>query len=222
MSGTEDKPKVAFYWCASCGGCEEAVVDLAEAILDVVAAVEGVRAAGIGSVNLDLLTDIPGQTLDSWRATLRAVLDLAPEHVSVYTLTLDDPDAEGLTGPEGDHLPVPRGARAWRERAAGEQSEERAARMELLTDELAVTIASVLPDGAVTDELRPVRPALPERPGKARRWLTVLAEHDTHKASAGLRWGPFPLPVVPVCFGLDTVLLDLKKISGGGHLEFGL
>ena len=23
-----DKPKVAFYWCASCGGCEEAVVDL--------------------------------------------------------------------------------------------------------------------------------------------------------------------------------------------------
>lgn len=34
------KPKVAFYWCASCGGCEEAVVDLAEKILDVVAAVE--------------------------------------------------------------------------------------------------------------------------------------------------------------------------------------
>jgi F420-non-reducing hydrogenase small subunit len=34
------KPKVAFYWCASCGGCEEAVVDLAEAILDVVAAVD--------------------------------------------------------------------------------------------------------------------------------------------------------------------------------------
>ena len=25
-----DKPKVAFYWCASCGGCEEAVVDLEE------------------------------------------------------------------------------------------------------------------------------------------------------------------------------------------------
>ena len=32
------KPKVAFYWCASCGGCEEAVVDLGEAILDVAAA----------------------------------------------------------------------------------------------------------------------------------------------------------------------------------------
>ncbi len=34
------KPKVAFYWCASCGGCEEAVVDLDEALLDVVSAVD--------------------------------------------------------------------------------------------------------------------------------------------------------------------------------------
>lgn len=34
------KPKVGFYWCGTCGGCEEAVVDLAEAILDVVAAVD--------------------------------------------------------------------------------------------------------------------------------------------------------------------------------------
>ncbi len=34
------KPKIGFYWCASCGGCEEAVVDLAEAVLDVVAAVD--------------------------------------------------------------------------------------------------------------------------------------------------------------------------------------
>jgi len=34
------KPKVAFYWNASCGGCEEAVVDLAEDILKVVEAVD--------------------------------------------------------------------------------------------------------------------------------------------------------------------------------------
>jgi F420-non-reducing hydrogenase small subunit len=34
------KPKVAFYWCASCGGCEEAVVDLNEVVLDVVEAVD--------------------------------------------------------------------------------------------------------------------------------------------------------------------------------------
>jgi len=33
------KPKVAFYWCASCGGCEETVLDLDERVLDVVVAV---------------------------------------------------------------------------------------------------------------------------------------------------------------------------------------
>ena len=35
-----DKPKVAFYWCASCGGCEESVVDLAEGILGIIDAVD--------------------------------------------------------------------------------------------------------------------------------------------------------------------------------------
>jgi F420-non-reducing hydrogenase small subunit len=34
------KPKVAFYWCASCGGCEETVVDLAEDLLAVVEKVD--------------------------------------------------------------------------------------------------------------------------------------------------------------------------------------
>ncbi len=35
-----EKPKVAFYWCSSCGGCEESIVDLAEDLLDVVGAIE--------------------------------------------------------------------------------------------------------------------------------------------------------------------------------------
>ncbi len=34
------KPQVGFYWCASCGGCEEAVVDLAEVVLQVVELVD--------------------------------------------------------------------------------------------------------------------------------------------------------------------------------------
>jgi F420-non-reducing hydrogenase small subunit len=37
---SQAKPKVAFYWCSSCGGCEESIVDLAEDILKVVAAVD--------------------------------------------------------------------------------------------------------------------------------------------------------------------------------------
>jgi F420-non-reducing hydrogenase small subunit len=35
-----DKPKVAFYWCASCGGCEETIVDLNADVLKVVDAVD--------------------------------------------------------------------------------------------------------------------------------------------------------------------------------------
>jgi F420-non-reducing hydrogenase small subunit len=38
--GKMAKPKVAFYWCASCGGCEETVVDLNENILKVAEAVD--------------------------------------------------------------------------------------------------------------------------------------------------------------------------------------
>ena len=34
------KPKVVFYWCASCGGCEKAVIDLAEDLLKVFDAVD--------------------------------------------------------------------------------------------------------------------------------------------------------------------------------------
>src|SRR5690242_11718291 len=34
------KPRIAFYWCASCGGCEETVIDLAEEILGIVEAVD--------------------------------------------------------------------------------------------------------------------------------------------------------------------------------------
>jgi F420-non-reducing hydrogenase small subunit len=37
---SDPKPKVAFYWCSSCGGCEESILDLGEDILKVVAAVD--------------------------------------------------------------------------------------------------------------------------------------------------------------------------------------
>ena len=41
MSGKKtDKPRFAFYWAASCGGCEIAVLDIDEKILDVAAGAE--------------------------------------------------------------------------------------------------------------------------------------------------------------------------------------
>jgi putative oxygen-independent coproporphyrinogen III oxidase len=94
---------------------------------DVTAAVAQARAAGIASVSVDLLYDVPGQSPEAWEATLDAAIALGADHVSAYALTLDDPDAEGLTGPLGDHLPTRAGARRWRETAAREQDEDRAA-----------------------------------------------------------------------------------------------
>lgn len=103
---------------------------------DVAGAVAEARSAGFPSISLDLLTDLPGQTLEGWRATLGAAVALGPDHVSAYALTLEDPDADGLTGPAGDHLPVRPGARRWRERARRAQDQDRAADMEALTDEV--------------------------------------------------------------------------------------
>jgi putative oxygen-independent coproporphyrinogen III oxidase len=102
---------------------------------DVSETVEIARAAGARSVSVDLLYDVPGQTLSSWQATLGGVLALEPDHVSAYALTLDDPDAEGLTGPVGDHLPLRPGARRWRTAAATEQDADRAAEMYRLADD---------------------------------------------------------------------------------------
>ena len=94
---------------------------------DVAAAVREARAGGIASVSVDLLYDVPGQSAEAWSATLDAAIDLGVDHVSAYALTLDDPDADGLTGPTGDHLPTTAGARRWRVAASAEQDEDRAA-----------------------------------------------------------------------------------------------
>lgn len=103
---------------------------------DVATTVALARSAGIGSVGLDLLYDVPGQTFASWWATLEAALALEPDHVSAYALTLDDPDVEGLTGPAGDHLATRPGARRWRERARAQQDDDRAAGLYLEATEL--------------------------------------------------------------------------------------
>ncbi|MFL5648465.1 MAG: radical SAM family heme chaperone HemW [Chloroflexota bacterium] len=96
-------------------------------VVDVVRTVAEARQAGIASISLDLLYDVPDATLTSWIETLEAALALEPDHLSLYALTLDDPDAEGLTGPGGDHLPTTAGARRWREVARSAQDEDRAA-----------------------------------------------------------------------------------------------
>jgi oxygen-independent coproporphyrinogen-3 oxidase len=105
---------------------------------DTAAAVAAARDAGIPSISLDLLYDLPGQSVAAVQRSLEAALSLAPDHLSLYALTLDDPAAEGLTGPTGDHLPSSVGALRWRTAARAEQDDDRAAAMyELASDRLA-------------------------------------------------------------------------------------
>jgi len=47
------------------------------------------RAAGMRNINLDLIAGLSGQTEASWRESLDWVERLAPEHVSVYMLEVD-------------------------------------------------------------------------------------------------------------------------------------
>ncbi len=56
---------------------------------DVVAAVDAARRAGFGDVSFDLIFGLPEQALDSWRRTLAAALPLAPDHISLYALTVE-------------------------------------------------------------------------------------------------------------------------------------
>ncbi len=48
-----------------------------------------IRSSGFGNVNLDLIFGLPGQALEDWRKDLREALDLRPEHLSLYGLTIE-------------------------------------------------------------------------------------------------------------------------------------
>lgn len=56
---------------------------------DVVRGVEWARAAGIAQVSLDLLFGLPNQTMESWKESLSQAVALQPDHLSLYSLTLE-------------------------------------------------------------------------------------------------------------------------------------
>lgn len=49
-----------------------------------------VRVAGFTNVNVDLMSALPGQTLASWKTTLRKAAMLKPEHISAYSLIVEE------------------------------------------------------------------------------------------------------------------------------------
>lgn len=56
---------------------------------DVAVAVRRARDAGFDDLSLDLIFGVPGQTPSSWEASVRAAIDLRPDHISTYGLTIE-------------------------------------------------------------------------------------------------------------------------------------
>jgi len=57
---------------------------------DAVATYEAARQADFENVNLDLIYGLPAQPIEKWRATLERVIALQPDHLSAYSLQLEE------------------------------------------------------------------------------------------------------------------------------------
>ncbi len=57
---------------------------------DFVESFRAARKAGFSNISVDLMYGIPGQTRESFRETLSRVIDLDPEHISVYGLKIEE------------------------------------------------------------------------------------------------------------------------------------
>jgi oxygen-independent coproporphyrinogen-3 oxidase len=57
---------------------------------DALTAFRTARTAGFSNIGIDLIYGVPGQTEQHWQHTLESTLSLGPEHISVYSLSLDE------------------------------------------------------------------------------------------------------------------------------------
>lgn len=48
------------------------------------------RSLGFDNINVDLISGVPGQTFENWKETLEKVTALSPEHISAYSLILEE------------------------------------------------------------------------------------------------------------------------------------
>ena len=64
------------------------------------------RRIGFANINVDLMSALPGQTCESWKETLSRVTDLDPEHISAYSLIIEEgtPFGERYGSEEGRKL----------------------------------------------------------------------------------------------------------------------
>lgn len=51
---------------------------------------ENARKAGFDNINIDIMSALPGQSLDSYVSTIKKVTELRPEHISAYSLIVEE------------------------------------------------------------------------------------------------------------------------------------
>ena len=68
-------------------------------------AVEAARKAKFANVSLDLIYGLPGQTMESWKATVEHALSLIPQHLSCYGLKVEEGTPLARRVAEGEVLP---------------------------------------------------------------------------------------------------------------------
>jgi putative oxygen-independent coproporphyrinogen III oxidase len=59
-------------------------------VKEVYEAVEAIKQAGFQNFSVDLIFGLPHQTLEHWRTSMQAALDLEPQHISAYDLILEE------------------------------------------------------------------------------------------------------------------------------------
>ncbi len=82
------------------------LLERSHTFFDVIQAVKWARQAGFDNLNLDLIYGLPEQTLADWQISLQCALDLRPEHLSLYALTLEHGTPFGHWAARG-LLPLP-------------------------------------------------------------------------------------------------------------------
>ena len=63
------------------------------------------RKAGFTNLSLDLIYGLPGQTMDSWKATVEHALSLIPQHMSCYGLKVEEGTPLAARVAQGEVLP---------------------------------------------------------------------------------------------------------------------
>ena len=94
------------YGVQSANTEELRMLERAHNFFDVIEAVTSARKAGFDNLNLDLIYGLPEQTLSTWQTTVKRILDLHPEHISAYALTLEHGTPFGRWSAKG-LLPLP-------------------------------------------------------------------------------------------------------------------